>query len=337
MIEVPIKPLLETGVHFGHQPRRWNPKMETYIFTQRKGVHIIDLEQTMEAIKNVTKVVTQKVAEGDDILFVGTKRQAQDSIEEHATRCGMPYVNHRWLGGTLTNFKTIRKSVDKLKELERMDEENIMERLSNKEARRKEREKNRLKRNLEGIRDMNSLPDLLFITDLMHENIAVREARKLGIPIIGILDTNCSPEDVDYGIPGNDDAIRALALYSEIMADAVIDGKELRQEKLAEQQAAMQAEELDEDEIEAEAEVVESADEESDQSESADEQEGPDEARQESESDQGEDASDDDTEQQGSEAEDEPAETSNSDDEDVAEATDEEDDQPEEEAEVVET
>jgi small subunit ribosomal protein S2 len=183
----------------------------------------------------------------------------------------MPYVNHRWLGGTLTNFKTIRKSVDKLKELERMDEENIMERLSNKEARRKEREKNRLKKNLEGIRDMESLPDLIFITDLIHEDIAVSEAEKLGIPIVGILDTNCDPEVVDYGIPGNDDAIRALALYSEIIADAVIDGKELRQEKLAEQQAAMQAEELDEDELEAEAEVVESADEAEETDEAAEE------------------------------------------------------------------
>ncbi|MFB6344280.1 MAG: 30S ribosomal protein S2 [bacterium] len=261
MIEVPIKPLLETGVHFGHQPRRWNPKMEPYIFTKRKGVHIIDLEQTMEAIKQVTEMVTQRVADGDEILFVGTKRQAQDSIEEHAIRCGMPYVNHRWLGGTLTNFKTIRKSVDKLKELERMDEENIMERLSNKEARRKEREKNRLKRNLEGIRDMESLPDMLFITDLIHEDIAVSEAQKLDIPIIGILDTNCDPSDVDYGIPGNDDAIRALGLYAETMADAVLEGKELRQEKIAEEQAAVQAEELDEEELETEAEVVASADE----------------------------------------------------------------------------
>lgn len=262
MIEVPIKPLLETGVHFGHQPRRWNPKMDPYIFTKRKGVHIIDLEQTMEAIKEVTKIVTRKVAGGNDILFVGTKRQAQESLEENAKRCGMPYVNHRWLGGTLTNFKTIRKSVDKLKELERMDEENIMERLSNKEARRKEREKNRLKRNLDGIRDMESLPDMVYITDLIHENIAVREAKKLNIPIIGILDTNCAPEDADYGIPGNDDAIRALSLYSEIMADAIINGKELRQQKLAEQQATIQAEKLDENEVETEAEIVERADEE---------------------------------------------------------------------------
>ncbi len=259
MIEVPIKPLLETGVHFGHQPRRWNPEMESYIFTERKGVHIIDLEQTMEAIKEVTHVVTRRVAEGDTILFVGTKRQAQDSIEEHAKRCGMPYVNHRWLGGTLTNFKTIRKSVDKLKELERMAEENIMDRLSNKEARRKEREKNRLKRNLEGIRDMESLPDMLFVTDLIHENIAVREARKLDIPICGILDTNCSPNDVDYAIPGNDDAIRALSLYSEIIADAVIDGKELHQEKLVEERAVMQAEEVAEEDLETQAEVVETA------------------------------------------------------------------------------
>lgn len=296
MIEVPIKPLLETGVHFGHQPRRWNPKMEPYIFTKRKGVHIIDLEQTMEAIKQVTEMVTQRVAEGDEILFVGTKRQAQDSIEEEAQRCGMPYVNHRWLGGTLTNFKTIRKSVDKLKELERMDEENIMERLSNKEARRKEREKNRLKRNLEGIRDMESLPDMIFITDLIHEDIAVSEARKLDIPIIGILDTNCDPDDVDYGIPGNDDAIRALGLYAETMADAVLEGKELRQEKIAEEQAAMQAEELDESELEAEAEVVESAeestedtDDEAAESEEQDEEPDDEAAAEDSEQDAGDD------------------------------------------------
>jgi small subunit ribosomal protein S2 len=319
VIEVPIKPLLETGVHFGHQPRRWNPEMESYIFTERKGVHIIDLEQTMEAIKEVTHVVTQRVAEGDTVLFVGTKRQAQDSIQEHAKRCGMPYVNHRWLGGTLTNFKTIRKSVDKLKELERMDEENIMERLSNKEARRKEREKNRLKRNLEGIRDMESLPDMLFITDLIHENIAVSEARKLDIPITGILDTNCSPDDVDHGIPGNDDAIRALTLYSEIIADAVIDGKELRQEKLAEQQAAMQAEEVDDEELETEAEVVETADGEEQIDDSADE---------EVEADDSEEASNDEDESDDEET----SEEETADDTDESDETEEE-----EEAEVVET
>jgi small subunit ribosomal protein S2 len=293
--------------------------MESYIFTERKGVHIIDLEQTMEAIKEVTHVVTQRVAEGDTVLFVGTKRQAQDSIQEHAKRCGMPYVNHRWLGGTLTNFKTIRKSVDKLKELERMDEENIMERLSNKEARRKEREKNRLKRNLEGIRDMESLPDMLFITDLIHENIAVSEARKLDIPITGILDTNCSPDDVDHGIPGNDDAIRALTLYSEIIADAVIDGKELRQEKLAEQQAAMQAEEVDDEELETEAEVVETADGEEQIDDSADE---------EVEADDSEEASNDEDESDDEET----SEEETADDTDESDETEEE-----EEAEVVET
>ncbi len=261
MIEVPMKRLLETGVHFGHQPRRWNPKMEPYIFTQRKGVHIIDLEQTIESVKTVTEMVTQRIADGETILFVGTKRQAADSVEEHARRCGMPYVNRRWLGGTLTNFKTIRKSVDKLKELERMEEENIMDRLSNREARRKQREKERLNRNLEGIRDMDDLPDMIYVLDMTREEIAVREARKLDIPVIGILDTNCDPDLSDYGIPGNDDAIRALGLYSELMADAVIEGREIREKRLAEEKAALQAEELDEEEIAKGAEIIEPGDE----------------------------------------------------------------------------
>ncbi len=261
MIEVPMKRLLETGVHFGHQPRRWNPKMDPYIFTQRKGVHIIDLEQTIEAVRTVTEMVTQRIADGETLLFVGTKRQAADSVEEHARRCGMPYVNRRWLGGTLTNFKTIRKSVDKLKELERMEEENIMDRLSNREARRKQREKERLNRNLEGIRDMDRLPDMLYVLDITREEIAVREARKLDIPVIGILDTNCDPDLADYGIPGNDDAIRALGLYSELMADAVIEGREIRDKRLAEEKAALQAEELDEEEIAKGAEIIEPGDE----------------------------------------------------------------------------
>lgn len=261
MIDVPMKRLLETGVHFGHQPRRWNPKMEDYIFTERKGVHIIDLEQTIERIKQITEMVTQRVADGEEILFVGTKRQCADSLEEHAERCGMPYVNNRWLGGTLTNFKTIRKSVDKLKELERMEEENIMDRLSNKEARQLEREKNRLKRNLQGIREMENLPDLLYVTDIIQDENAVKEARKLDIPVIGILDTNVDPEMVDYGIPGNDDAIRALALYSKTIADAVIEGREIREKRLAEEQAAIQAEKIEEEDIPAEAEVLEEAEE----------------------------------------------------------------------------
>ncbi len=262
MIEVPMKRLLETGVHFGHQPSRWNPKMEPYIFTERKGVHIIDLQQTIEKIKSVTEMVTQRVADGDEILFVGTKRQTAESLEEHAERCGMPYVNRRWLGGTLTNFKTIRKSVDKLRELERMEEENILDRLSNKEARRKVREKRRLERNLSGIREMDSLPDMLWITDVMREEIAVSEAQKLDIPVVGIMDTNCDPDDVDYGIPGNDDAIRGLALYNEIIADAVIEGREIREKRLAEEQAALQAEEVEEQEIPSEAEIIEPGEEE---------------------------------------------------------------------------
>ncbi len=257
MIEVSMKSLLETGVHFGHQPRRWNPKMEPYIFTQRKGVHIIDLEQTIEAIKKVTEMITQRVADGDNVLFVGTKRQAAESLGEEARRCGMPYVNKRWLGGTLTNFGTIRKSVEKLMELERMEEENIMDRLSNKEARRKEREKERLERNLTGIRDMEQLPDMLYIADITREEIAVKEARKLEIPIVGILDTNCDPDLVDYGISGNDDAIRALSLYSETIADAVIEGKKIMEERMAEERAAIQAEEVEEQEIASEAEIIE--------------------------------------------------------------------------------
>ncbi len=257
MIEVPMKSLLETGVHFGHQPRRWNPKMEPYIFTERKGVHIIDLEQTIEAVRRVTEVVTQRVAEGDTVLFVGTKRQASDSLEEHARRCGMPFVNRRWLGGTLTNFKTIRKSVDKLKELEKMEEENIMDRLSNREARRKQRERERLERNLSGIRDMDKIPQVLFVLDVLREEIAVREARHLDIPVVGVLDTNCDPEMVDYAIPGNDDAIRALGLYSQIIADAVIEGREIREKRKAEEIAALQAEELDEETLSREAEVIE--------------------------------------------------------------------------------
>jgi small subunit ribosomal protein S2 len=260
LIEVPMKRLLETGVHFGHQPRRWNPKMEDYIFTTRKGVHIIDLQQTIEGMKQITEMVTQRVADGENVLFVGTKRQCHDSLEEHARRCNMPYVNNRWLGGTLTNFKTIRKSVDKLKELERMEEEDILDRLSNKEARAKERERNRLERNLEGIRDMESLPDMIYVTDILKDDIAVTEAQKLDIPVIGILDTNCDPDDVDYGIPGNDDAIRALGLYSKTIADAVVEGKEIREERMAEEQAALQAEKLEEEDIPAEAEVIEEGD-----------------------------------------------------------------------------
>lgn len=262
MIEVPMKRLLETGVHFGHQPRRWNPKMDEYIFTTRKGVHIIDLQQTIEYFKQITEMVTQRVADGEQVLFVGTKRQCHDSLEEHARRCGMPFVNNRWLGGTLTNFKTIRKSVDKLKELERMEEEDILDRLSNKEARAKERERNRLERNLEGIREMETLPDMLFITDIIQDDIAVKEANKLDISVIGILDSNCDPDNVDYGIPGNDDAIRALGLYSKTIADAVLEGKKIREKRIAEEQAALQAEKLEEEEIPAEAEVIQESDEE---------------------------------------------------------------------------
>ncbi|NLZ53702.1 MAG: 30S ribosomal protein S2 [Thermoanaerobacteraceae bacterium] len=223
---VSMKQLLEAGVHFGHQTRRWNPKMKEYIFTERNGIYIIDLQKTVKKIEEAYEFVKNLSAEGGYMLFVGTKKQAQESIQEEAQRCGMYYVNQRWLGGMLTNFKTIRKRIDRLHELEKMEEEGLFEVLPKKEVLNLRHEKERLEKNLGGIKDMTELPQAIFIVDPRKERIAVQEARKLDIPIIAIVDTNCDPDEVDYIIPGNDDAIRAVKLLTEKMADAVIEGRQ---------------------------------------------------------------------------------------------------------------
>ncbi|NLO88907.1 MAG: 30S ribosomal protein S2 [Clostridia bacterium] len=226
MAVVTMKQLLEAGVHFGHQTRRWNPKMKPYIFTERNGIYIIDLQKTVKMIEEAYNFVKNLVSEGGTILFVGTKKQAQDSIKEEAERCGMFYVNQRWLGGMLTNFQTIRSRVNRLFELEKMEEEGTFDLLPKKEVARLMVEKQKLERFLGGIRNMDKLPGALYIVDPRKERIAVREARKLGIPIVAIVDTNCDPDEIDYVIPGNDDAIRAVKLLTNKIADAVIEGKQ---------------------------------------------------------------------------------------------------------------
>ena len=224
---VTMKDLLECGVHFGHQTRRWNPKMKPYIFGERKNIYIIDLQQTLRHFKYVYNVVKNAAEEGKTILFVGTKKQAVEAIKEHATRCGMPYVNHRWLGGMLTNFKTIQKSIRKLEIIEKMEESGQINLLTKKERLILARRKAKLEKVLGGIRNMKKIPDMLFIIDTVKEKIAVGEANKLGIPIVAPVDTNCDPDLVDYPIPGNDDAIRSVNLFCKTIADAIIEGKEL--------------------------------------------------------------------------------------------------------------
>lgn len=223
---VTMKQLLEAGVHFGHQTRRWNPKMKKYIFTERNGIYIIDLQKTIKKMEDAYEFVRQLAADSGKLLFVGTKKQAQESIEENAKRCGMFYVNQRWLGGMLTNFRTIRKRINRLHELNKMEEEGIFEVLPKKEVLILKRERKRLEKFLGGIKDMTELPQAIFVVDPRKENIAVAEARKLGIPVIAIVDTNCDPDEIDYVIPGNDDAIRAVKLITEKMADAVLEGKQ---------------------------------------------------------------------------------------------------------------
>lgn len=235
MAHITMKQLLEAGVHFGHQTRRWNPKMKPFIFGERNGIHIIDLQQTLKYFEIAYEFVVNLVAEGGKLLFVGTKKQAQETIKEEAERCGMYYVNYRWLGGTLTNFKTIRQSVEKLKRLEAWFEDGTIERFPKKERLRLERLKNKLERNLKGIKNMETLPQALYIVDPVHEEIAVKEARKLGIPIVAIVDTNCDPDLIDYIIPGNDDAIRAIKLITSKIADACLEGLEIYKEKIAAQ------------------------------------------------------------------------------------------------------
>ena len=224
-----MQELLEAGVHFGHQTKRWNPKMKQYIFGQRNGIYLIDLSKTSECLRQAEEFVMRLAAENRTILFVGTKRQAQDLIVEEAQRCGMYFVNERWLGGLLTNFTTIQRSLDRLRELESMAEDGRYESLSKKEVARLEKEKRKLHRNLDGIRRMSRLPDAVFVIDTRREKIAVDEARKLRIPVIGLVDTNCDPEDVDYVIPGNDDALRAIRLFVNRIADAVISGRGLKE------------------------------------------------------------------------------------------------------------
>ncbi len=220
-----MKELLEAGVHFGHQTKRWNPKMRDYIFGERNGIYIVDLQKTLKLFKNALKFATQLGAEGKKVLFIGTKRQAQEVVAEEAVRAGMYYVNQRWLGGLLTNFVTIEKSISRLRELTAMMEEGRFEELSKKELSRLDKERKRLDKNLRGILDMGGLPHAVFVVDANREEIAVHEARKLGIPVIAIVDTNCDPDVVDYVIPGNDDALRAIKLFTSRIADAVLAGR----------------------------------------------------------------------------------------------------------------
>ncbi|MDM5338095.1 30S ribosomal protein S2 [Fictibacillus enclensis] len=233
MAVISMKQLLEAGVHFGHQTRRWNPKMSRYIFTERNGIYIIDLQKTVKKVEECYNVMKDIAGNGGKILFVGTKKQAQDSVKEEAERSGMYFINQRWLGGTLTNFGTIRKRINRLKELERMQEDGTFDVLPKKEVILLKKEMDRLEKFLGGIKEMNGLPDALFIVDPRKERIAVAEARKLNIPIIAIVDTNCDPDEVDHVIPGNDDAIRAVKLLTGKMADAIIEANQGGEEQEA--------------------------------------------------------------------------------------------------------
>ncbi|PKQ28821.1 MAG: 30S ribosomal protein S2 [Candidatus Anoxymicrobium japonicum] len=232
---VTMKELLEAGVHFGHQRRRWNPKMKQYIFTERNDIYVIDLQKTLVMTGTAYNAIRNAVADGGNVLFVGTKKQAQEAVEEHATRCAMPFVTQRWLGGTLTNFSTIHSRIMHMDELERRDRDGELELIPKKEALQIRRQIDKLRRNLEGIRNMHALPSMIFVIDPHKERIAVAEGRKLGIPIVGLVDTNCDPEEVDLVIPGNDDAIRAIGLLCRVVADGVIDGMGARDARLADE------------------------------------------------------------------------------------------------------
>ena len=235
MAVVSMKQLLEAGVHFGHQTRRWNPKMAPYIYTERNGIYIIDLQHTVKKLEAPSNFVRDTTANGVEILFVGTKKQAQESIRDEATRCGMHYVNARWLGGMLTNFRTIRKRIDRMEQLKTMQEDGTFDLLPKKEVVKLELEMEKLNKYLGGVKEMKTLPKALFIVDPHKERIAVSEARKLHIPIVAIVDTNCDPDEIDYVIPGNDDAIRAVKLISSAMADAALEGKQGEQNAPAEE------------------------------------------------------------------------------------------------------
>jgi len=236
---ITMKELLEAGVHFGHQTKRWNPKMKEYIFGERNGIYIIDLQKTLKMFKEASKFVQDLAAEGKIVLFVGTKRQAQDAIAEEAQRCAMFYVNQRWLGGLLTNWVTVQKSVKRLKELDDMATDGRYELLPKKEVIKLERERKHLQANLAGIKNMARLPDAIFVIDSNKEQIAVREARKLGIPVVAVVDTNCDPSEVDYVIPGNDDALRAIRLFASKVSDSIAEGSQLAADKQTAELAAM--------------------------------------------------------------------------------------------------
>jgi small subunit ribosomal protein S2 len=231
LANITMKELLEAGVHFGHQTKRWNPKMKEYIFGERNGIYIIDLQKTLKMFKEASKYVTDLTATGKVVLFVGTKRQAQDAIAEEATRCGMFYINQRWLGGLLTNWVTVQKSVKRLQELDDMATDGRYDLLTKKEVIKLERERKHLQANLAGIKNMRRLPDALFIVDSNNEAIAVKEARKLGIPVVAVVDTNCDPTVVDYVIPGNDDALRAIRLFTSKISDSIVEGVQMATDK----------------------------------------------------------------------------------------------------------
>ncbi len=242
MATITMKELLEAGVHFGHQTKRWNPKMKEYIFGERNGIYIIDLQKTLKMFKEASKFVQDLATEGRIVLFVGTKRQAQDAIAEEAQKCGMFYINQRWLGGLLTNWVTVQKSVKRLKELDDMATDGRYELLPKKEVIKLERERKHLQANLAGIKNMNRLPDAIFVIDSNKEQIAVREARKLGIPVVAVVDTNCDPSEVDYVIPGNDDALRAIRLFTSKISESIAEGAQLMTDKqVAEMQAGAEA------------------------------------------------------------------------------------------------
>ena len=236
MSVISMKQLLEAGVHFGHQTRRWNPKMAQYIFTERNGIYIIDLQKTVKKAEEAYKAMKEIAETGKPVLFVGTKKQAQEAIKEEAERCGMFYVNERWLGGMLTNHKTIQKRINKLRELERMENEGVFEVLPKKEVIKLRAEKEKLEKYLNGMKDMPELPGAMFVVDPRKENIAIQEAHRLGIPVFGIVDTNCDPEELDYAIPGNDDAIRAVKLITGAMANAIIEARQGAEEEVEAEQ-----------------------------------------------------------------------------------------------------
>jgi small subunit ribosomal protein S2 len=241
LANITMKELLEAGVHFGHQTKRWNPKMKEYIFGERNGIYIVDLQKTLKMFKEASKFVQDMASQGKLVLFVGTKRQAQDAISEEATRCGMFYVNQRWLGGLLTNWVTVQKSVKRLKELDEMATDGRYELLPKKEVVKLERERKHLQANLAGIKNLNRLPDALFVIDSNKEQIAVKEARKLGIPVVAVVDTNCDPTEVNYVIPGNDDALRAIRLFASKVADSIVEGAQAATDKqVAEVASAVQ-------------------------------------------------------------------------------------------------